>query len=83
MPGMKTLIKSTEDFFAFGQANVEAFVKSGQIWADGVQELTKLFATTTKASFDASVVTFNQLGGFFREGVEAFGATRKPSFRGR
>jgi hypothetical protein len=38
MPGMKTMIKSTEDFFAFGQANVEAFVKSGQIWADGTDK---------------------------------------------
>ena len=61
MPGMKTMIKSTEDFFAFGQANVEAFVKSGQIWAAGVQELTKLFATTTKASFDESVATFKAI----------------------
>jgi phasin family protein len=56
-----TLAKSTEDFFAFGQANVEAFVKSGQIWAAGVQELTKLFATTTKASFDESVATFKAI----------------------
>jgi phasin family protein len=61
MPGMKTMIKSTEEFFAFGQANVEAFIKSGQIWAAGVQELTKLFATTTKASFDESVATFKAI----------------------
>jgi phasin family protein len=61
MPGMKTMIKSTEDVFAFGQANVEAFVKSGQIWAAGVQELTKLFAATTKAAFDESVATFKAI----------------------
>jgi len=61
MPGMKTMIKSTEDFLAFGQANVEAFVKSGQIWADGIQELTKLFATTAKASFDESVATLKAI----------------------
>ena len=60
MPGMKTM-KSTEDVFAFGQANVEAFVKSGQIWAAGVQELTKLFAATTKAAFDESVATFKAI----------------------
>jgi phasin family protein len=58
VPGMKTMIKSTEDFFAFGQANVEAFIKSGQVWAAGVQELTKLFAATTKTAFDESVATF-------------------------
>jgi phasin family protein len=61
LPEMKTMIKSTEDAVAFGQANVEAFVKSGQIWAAGVQELTKLFAATTKASFDESVSTFKAI----------------------
>jgi phasin family protein len=61
MIGMKTMTKSTEDFVAFGQANVEAFVKSGQIWAAGVQELMKLFAATTKVSFDESVSTFKAI----------------------
>ena len=61
MQGMEIMIKTTEDFVAFGQANVEAFVKSSQIWAAGVQELTKLFAATTKASFDESVSTFKAI----------------------
>jgi phasin family protein len=56
-----TMMKSTEDFVAFGQANVEAFVKSGQIWSAGVQELTKQFATTAKASFEESVTTFKAI----------------------
>ena len=43
------------------QANVEAFVKSSQIWAAGVQELTKVFAATTKVSFDESVSTFKAI----------------------
>jgi phasin family protein len=55
------MFKGTEDFVAFGQANMEAFVKSGQIWAAGVQELTKLFAATTKASFDESVSTLKAI----------------------
>jgi len=59
--GMKTMIKSTNDLVAFGQANVEACAKSGQIWAAGVQELTKLFAAATKASFDESVSAFNAI----------------------
>jgi phasin family protein len=59
--GMKTMLKSTEDFVAFGQANLEAFVKSGQIWSAGVQELTKQIATTAKASFDESVSTFKAM----------------------
>ena len=59
--GIKTMMKSTEDFVAFGQANLEAFVKSGQIWSAGVQELTKQFATSAKASFDESVSTFKAI----------------------
>lgn len=39
MLGTKTMIKNTEDFVAFGQANVEAFVKSGQgRWRAGADE---------------------------------------------
>jgi len=61
LQGMKIMMKSTEDFVAFGQANLEAFVKSGQIWSAGVQELTKQFASTAKASFDESVSTFKAI----------------------
>jgi phasin family protein len=59
--GMTTMMKSTEDFVAFSQANLEAFVKSGQIWSAGVQELTKQMATTAKASFEESVSTFKAI----------------------
>jgi phasin family protein len=59
--GMKTMMKSTEDFVAFGQANLEAFMKSGQIWSAGVQELTKQIATSAKASFEESVSTFKAI----------------------
>ena len=59
--GMKSMMKSTEDLVAFSQANFEAFVKSGQIWSAGVQELTKQIATSAKASFDESVSTFKAI----------------------
>jgi phasin family protein len=59
--GMKTMMKSTEELVAFGQANMEAFVKSGQIWSAGVQELTKQIATSAKASFDESVSTLKAI----------------------
>ncbi len=61
LKGIATMMKSPEDFVAFGQANLEAFVKSGQIWSTGMQELTKQFASTAKASFDESVSTFKAL----------------------
>jgi len=59
--GMKSMMKSTEDLVAFSQANLEAFVKSGQIWSAGVQELTKQMATSAKASFEESVSTFKAI----------------------
>jgi phasin family protein len=59
--GIKTMMKTTEDFVAFSQANLEAFVKSGQIWSAGVQELTKQIASSAKASFDESVSTFKAM----------------------
>jgi len=59
--GMNTMIKGTEDFVALGQANMEALVKSGQIWTAGVQELMKQFVETAKASFDESVATFTAI----------------------
>lgn len=59
--GIKSMMKTSEDFFAFGQANLEAFVKSGQIWSAGVQELTKQIANSAKASFDESVSTLKAM----------------------
>jgi phasin family protein len=59
--GIKTMMKSTEEFVAFGQANLEAFMKSGQIWSAGVQDLTKKMATCAKASFEESVSTFKAI----------------------
>jgi phasin family protein len=61
LEGMNTMIKGTEAFVALGQANMEALVKSGQIWTAGVQELMKQFAETAKASFDESVATFTAI----------------------
>jgi phasin family protein len=61
LQGMNTMIKSTQDFVALGQGNLEALVKSGQIWTAGVQELMKQFAETAKASFDDSVATFKAI----------------------
>lgn len=61
--GMEKIMKSTEDFIAFGQGNVEAMVKASQIWAAGVQELTKQVAAGAQANFDESVSAFKALSG--------------------
>lgn len=60
---MEKVMKSAEDFVSFGQGNVEAFVKSGQIWAAGVQALSKTFAATAQAQMDATVSTMKALSG--------------------
>jgi phasin family protein len=59
--GVNTMIKSTEDFVALGQLNMEALVKSGQIWTAGVQDLMKQFAEMARASFDESVAAFKAI----------------------
>ena len=46
---------------AFSQGNVEAMVKSGQIWAAGVQDIGKQIAANAQASFDETMSTFKAL----------------------
>jgi phasin family protein len=59
--GLNTVISSSQDFVAFGKANLDAVAASGQIWAAGVQDLTKQFASTVNASYEESVATFKAL----------------------
>jgi phasin family protein len=60
---MDKAIKTAEEFVSFGQGNVEAFVKSGQIWAAGVQDLGKHVAATAQAQVDQTVAVFKALAG--------------------
>lgn len=60
---MDKVMKSAEDMVSFGQGNVEAFVKSGQIWAAGVQDLSKAMAATAQAQMDAAMSTMKALAG--------------------
>jgi phasin family protein len=59
--GIEKAMKTAEELAAFNQGNVEAFVKSGQIWSAGVQDLSKHMAATAKASLDESIATFKAL----------------------
>jgi phasin family protein len=59
--GMKIMMKSTEDFVAFGKENLDAFAAAGKIWAAGVQDLTQQVAATAKSSLEESVATFKAL----------------------
>jgi phasin family protein len=59
--GMEKAMKTAEELVAFSQGNFEAIVKSGQIWAAGVQDISKHVAATAQASFDETVSTFKAL----------------------
>lgn len=59
--GMEKAMKTAEEFVSFSQGNMEAFVKAGQIWTTGVQDLSKHVAATAKASMEEGISTFKAL----------------------
>lgn len=59
---MDKAMKTAEELMAFGQGNVEAVMKSGQIWTAGVQDLSRQVAATAQASFEETVSTFKAFG---------------------
>lgn len=61
--GMDKAMKTAEELVAFGQGNMEALIKSGQIWSSGMQDLSRQMAATAQASFEETVSTFKALGG--------------------
>lgn len=54
-------MKTAEEFVTFGQGNMEAFIRSGQILAAGMQDLTKQMAASAQASFDETMGTFRAI----------------------
>jgi len=61
--GVEKAMTTAEEFVSFNQGNVEAFVKSGQIWSTGMQDLSKQIAATAQSSLDEGVATFKALTG--------------------
>jgi phasin family protein len=59
--GMEKAMKTAEEFVAFSQGNLEAVVKSGQIWAAGVQDIGKQIAANAQASLDETMSTFKAM----------------------
>ena len=56
-------MKTAEQFITFGQGNMEALVKSSQIVAAGLQDLSKQMAANAQAAVEESVATFRQIAG--------------------
>ncbi len=59
--GMEQAMKHAEQILAFSQGNVEAMMKSGQIWASGLQDLSRQITATAQASFQDSVSMMRSL----------------------
>ncbi len=58
---MDKAIKSAEELVSFGQGNLEAVMKSSQILATGLQDLSKHIAASAQAHIDESVANFKAL----------------------
>ena len=59
--GMEKAMKTAEQLVAFSQGNIEAFVKSSQIWNMGVQDLSKDMAAAAQATVEESMSTLKAL----------------------
>jgi phasin family protein len=79
---MDKAIKSAEDIVSFNQGNVEAFIKSSQIWATGLQDLSKHFAATAQAQIDETVATVKALSSVksLKEAIDLQTALTKTAF---
>jgi phasin family protein len=59
--GVTRAMKTAEQMAQFHQGNLEAVVKSGQIWATGLQDLSKHVATNAQTAMEETLSTFRAL----------------------
>ena len=59
--GVTRAMSTTEQITQFHQGNMEAMVKAGQIWATGLQDLTKHFASNAQATMEETMSTFRAM----------------------
>jgi len=76
------LLKSYEEYSAFGKENVDALVKSGTIAVKGAEDINKELVAFAQASFDKSVATGRALlsAKSINEVVDLQNAYAKQSF---
>ena len=69
---MDKAIRTAEELVSFGQGNFEAVVKSGQIFAAGMQDLSQQMAANAQAALNETFSTFKALTGVrsFKEAVD-------------
>jgi hypothetical protein len=55
------LTKATEQMASFSQGNIEAIMRSGQVWAAGCHALSKTMASTAQTHLDQTVSVWKAL----------------------
>jgi phasin family protein len=70
--GITKTMKTAEEVVAFSQGNVEAMIKSGQIWSAGMQDLSKQMASSIQASYEEAMAAFKAMTSVksFKEAVD-------------
>ncbi len=58
---MDKMIRNAEEMVSFGQGNVEAMVRSGQIFAAGLQDLSQQMAAHAQAALNDTFATFRAM----------------------
>jgi len=61
--GVNRVMKTAEQLAQFHQGNMEAIVKSSQIWASGLQDLSKHVASNAQATMEETISTFRAMTG--------------------
>ena len=56
-------MNTAKDLVSFSQGNVEAYVRSSQILATGVQDMGKQVAATAQSSLEEMMATFRAMAG--------------------
>lgn len=80
--GMEKAMKTAEEMMAFGQGNIEALTRSGQIWTAGMQDLSKQVAAKAQASIDETMGMFKAMTSIksLKDAMELQSSLTKSSF---
>ena len=60
---MDIMMKTSGDITSFGQDNVQALMRSGQIWMDGCQSIGQSVATSTQAHVETIMSSWKAMSG--------------------
>ncbi len=58
---MERAMTTAEEILSIGQGNIEAFLKSGQIWTSGLQDLGRHLAQSAQAQLDGTMSAMKAL----------------------